>query len=380
MTHKLVPVLDGLVSPVDACFAQGRLYVADQPGTLLSVSPDRSVETALDLTETISGLGPKKEGAPDGLAEDYDERGLLGICADPPYLWAYYSRPVTDGEHNHVSRLSRFQFLSPDRLEPGSELVLLEVPQESFSHNGGCLRFGPDGNLYLSLGDGGCCNDEHGIMGNAQNLASPKGSILRMTPDGRPAHDNPFVTQEGADPLIWAYGFRNPWRFSFIPGTRSMLVGDVGEDDWESVKLVSAGENHGWRILEGGVPFDLELASKLGVDPNSLPQPVFRYRHEMGRSVIGGYLYQGRHQDLQGLYVFADASSNWWDELEQGLPPSGKIMGLDPLNGWRLTDFRLDVAPHIITSFAQAPNGELLVLTKGELGLGGGKGAVWRLD
>ena len=397
---KLVPFAGGFATPVAARFHGDRIYVADQLGFVHGLwRGSRSFNPVLDLSTTFKKLKPARKGEKRGLdLEGYDERGLLGLELHPafpadPRVFICYSAPAKGRKYNHLARLSQFEFVTPDLIDPRSEKVLLEVPEEAFTHNGGCLRFGPDGRLYWSLGDGGCCRDENGEkisgtwIGNGQDVSNKKGAILRMDVlDGRvePPFDNPFAGHPKADPFIWAWGFRNPWRFSFDQVTGRCFAGSVGEDDWESVYEVLPGRNYGWRILEGSHPFVPELAVKLGINPAALERPIFEYHTStLGRSVIGGHVYRGRAMpELRGLYVFADSSKTWWEDLEKGKKPDGSLHTLRELpNGtWSHQALFVENMPqHFVLSFAEDPTGELWVLTKSDLRPRGTTGVLSRL-
>ncbi len=273
----------------------GSFLVAEQRGSITRyVEEGGEVQQfgALDLTEAVVFAG---------------ERGLLSMALDPrfpeaPYLYAYYSP-----RESNVSRLSRFELRDGAALT-GSELIVIEVEQPYANHNGGAVRFGPDGMLYLGLGDGGAANDP---LGHGQNTDTLLGSIIRIdvreSTAARPYRiptDNPFLGRAGFRPEIWAFGLRNPWRMAFDRETGDLWVGDVGQDRFEEIVLVRAGENHGWNVFEGDSCFASQQAC---ADlPGSVP-PVAVYSHPMGCSVTGGIVYRGSAiPGLQGRYIFAD--------------------------------------------------------------------------
>jgi len=278
----------------------GRLFVVELRGTVYSLASAAAVTSSLflDISSRVH-YGT--------------EEGLYSIAFHPQFktngkVFAVYSTGTSylAGSADPVRiRLSRFTLMAgnPNALDPSSEVVLLEVPKHYYNHNGGTIAFGPDGYLYMSLGDGGCCGDPEK---NAQNLGSLKGKILRLDVDnGSPygiPQDNPFVATNGAAPEIWAYGLRNPWRFSFDRATGRLWAGDVGENTWEEVDLITKGGNYGWSAFEGDHVYDGSIAA-----PGALA-PMIEYDHDStGTCVIGGYVYNGQKlPGLQGWYVFAD--------------------------------------------------------------------------
>ena len=282
----------------------GRLYLVQQDGLVLLLGSDGAdAGTLLDLRPSVSRAG--------------NEEGLLGLALDPgfparPYVYGYYS--VAGGERR--TRLARFE-VSGDRVVSWSELVLLEQPQPFANHKGGALRFGPDGMLYLGLGDGGSQGDP---SNRAQDLGEWLGKILRIDVRGASAGqpyavpaDNPFSTQPGARPEVWAYGFRNPWRIAFdvspgpTPGgatTDTLWAGDVGQNEIEEIDIVQRGGNYGWRRFEGANCY------RGPCDVVGLTMPVASYAHADGCSVTGGVVYRGREAPaLTGWYLFADFCS-----------------------------------------------------------------------
>jgi len=274
-----------------------------------------------------------------------------------------------------------------DRVSPIGHKELLRVPEEGPSHNGCDMHFGPDGYLYISLGDGDCCGDKFSEIGNAQNLGTLKGKILRIDVNlpgkYRVPKDNPFVNVEGARSEIWAYGFRNPWRMSF--DGNKLYVGVVGEgalekgDGWESVFIVKKGGNHGWRIREGTHYFDKELMKKLGLKSSDLVDPIHEYDHKVGIAIVGGYIYRGAIPELKGAYVFADWSKSW-DK------PSGTLHYLKRRGDkWYRESFKYpdnkSTIDGYITSLGEGPDKELYITRNQSSGVDikGKKGVVYKL-
>jgi len=382
-TLKLNKKITGLTSPVDMTFHGNDAYIADQIGKIYLYTNDKlQKKPILDLSKTIDRL--KFGFFLRGLIPAYDERGLLGITLHPhfpkiPKIYVYYSTPtkwLKGFRFNHVGRLSEFQFLSKTKIDPKSEKVLLEINHEKASHNGGCLHFGPGGHLYLSMGDGGRYMHLLGNA-NAQDLSNPKGALLRMTvtPKGIVPVGEP---RKGIHPLLWVWGLRNPWKFSFTP-TGQCLVGDVGESDWESLYLVSGGENCGWPIKEGSHSFDDGFKLDAN-DPNTqLTDPVYEYGPEKGRSIIGGYQYRGSRANLRGLYIFADASKTWPHRF--GFKPTGQLYALN-MNNWQEVPLQVFGMPEgrLITSLSADASGDLWVLTKETFGPTGNTGIIYKIS
>ncbi len=326
-------VAGGLTAPVALAApddGSGRLFVASQIGLVRVVQRDGTVLDAplLDLRDRIVALDTS-----------YDERGLLGLALHPDFaengrLFVYYTVPPRGAAPpgtNAQNLVSEFRMSDDDedRADPESERVILAVDQPGPNHNGGQIAFGPDGMLYISKGDGGGAGDTGdghtpGI-GNGQDLDVLLGKILRIDVDGDAPYaippDNPFVDRDDARPEVWAYGLRNPWRFSFDAGapTPRLFAGDVGQNRMEEVNLIDAGANYGWRIREGDDCFDPDAplappdeCAAVGADGQPLRGPILRYSRADGTSVVGGFVYRGREiESLIGAYVFADYSSSF---------------------------------------------------------------------
>lgn len=243
-----------------------------------------------------------------------DRFGLLGLAFHPDFasngaFFVNYNAP-----NPSRSVISRFQVsaANPDVADPGSEEVLLEIEQPHRFHNGGALAFGPDGYLYIGLGDGGPVGGTPDPNNNGQRLDTLLGAMLRIDVDGTQANlpyaipaDNPWVgNTEGYREEIWAWGFRNPWRYSFDSVTGRLWAADNGEDRWEEIDIVDAGNNYGWKVMEATSCYD----PPTGCDTSNLTLPVWRYGGTgTRRSVIGGHVYRGsRNPELQGRYVYTD--------------------------------------------------------------------------
>ncbi|MFY0253958.1 PQQ-dependent sugar dehydrogenase [Chitinophaga sp. 30R24] len=365
---RLQLVTDQFISPVNMAVAgdgSGRLFFCQKEGKIWIVKKGVCLPTPfLDVSNDMVSINP-----------GYDERGLLGLAFHPDFkknhkFYVYYSAPMQKKGFNHTSRLVEFTVAvnRPDEADPASQRVLMEIDEPESNHNGGQLQFGPDGYLYIGLGDGGGGGDKHGDAGNGQDLRTLLGKILRIdvnsTPYKVPA-DNPFVNQAGARPEIWAYGLRNPWRFSFDKGSKKLFAGDVGQDKYEEVDIITKGGNYGWRIMEG----DHDFKVPAGANKAGLIAPVHEYSHDLGISITGGYVYRGNAiPALKGLYVFGDYNGKSFV-----LVPDG--------NKWERANLELSGRPAgnlQILSWGQDEQGELYMLTSIS-GKDGFKGAVYKL-
>ncbi|HZY87820.1 MAG TPA: PQQ-dependent sugar dehydrogenase [Gemmataceae bacterium] len=278
-----------------------RVFVATQHG-VIHVFPNDQKATATKVFLDIS--------AKVRYDDNSNEEGFLGLAFHPDYkkngeLYVFY----TDKRAKLTNVLSRFRVSrdDPDRADPASEEELLRVQHPFWNHDGGTVCFGPDGYLYLALGDGGAANDP---FGNGQNLGSILGKVLRLDVgrkgEGKPyaiPKDNPFVGRAGAKPEVWAYGLRNVWRMAFDRKTGRLWAADVGQNLYEEIDLLSAGGNFGWNLREGLHPFGAK-----GVGPRpGLIDPIWEYHHDVGKSITGGHVYRGtRLPELDGHYLYAD--------------------------------------------------------------------------
>lgn len=309
---------DGLVTPLrpilltHAGDGSNRVFVPQQQGIIhVFANHDDEQETKifLDISDRVS------------YRDKQNEQGLLGLAFPPDYkesgeFYVFYT--VSDEENTNV--VSRFRVTAddPDAADPDSEEILIRSPQPFWNHDGGTICFGPDGMLYMALGDGGAGNDPHN---NAQNLQKLLGKILRVDVNHRDdglnyaiPEDNPYVGMAApgalpgkvtylARPEIWASGLRNVWRMSFDRKTGSLWAADVGQNLWEEINLIVKGGNYGWNLREGLHPFSPNLKEK----PAEFIDPVWEYHHEVGKSITGGVVYRGPGvKVLEGHYLYAD--------------------------------------------------------------------------
>ncbi len=338
---ELKPVASGFRKPTyltDAKDGTRRIFVVEKEGRIKIIKDGKTLpEPFLDIVSLVR-------------SKEY-ERGLFSVAFHPNYrgngrFFVNYTNLNGD------TIVSEYKVSNnPDKAEMNSERIIISIKQPAANHNGGQLQFGPDGYLYIGMGDGGGAGDPRG---NAQNKKVLLGKMLRIDVDSVKPYgipkNNPFVGKKDIREEIWANGLRNPWRFTFDPATGDMYIADVGQEDWEEIDFQPAnskgGENYGWNLMEGFHDFKL----KEGYDKNTLVMPVAEYGHNLGCSVTGGYVYRGkRYPIISDTYFFADFCS-------------GIIWGLrkDPQYRWEWTKF-LDT-PLMVSSFGLDEDGEIYVL------------------
>ncbi len=303
----------------------GRLFVVEQAGVVHVFSMADHMQST-DLDSAAASAIPHSKvflDIRDRISRAGNEEGLIGLAFHPDYkrngiFYVHYSSSVKD-MHGIVSRF-RVSIDDPDRADVDSEQIILEQPQPYRNHNGGSIEFGPDGYLYITLGDGGDANDPHG---HAQNMGNWLGAILRIDVDRHDPGfayavppDNPFVDMPDAKPELWAIGLRNVWRMSFDRQTGQLWAADVGQNKWEEVSIIERGKNYGWKRYEALADFDLE--TELAVGEHA--QPVAVYGRQWGISITGGYVYRGKaFPQLHGSYFYGDYfSGNLWRLRQDG--------------------------------------------------------------
>lgn len=339
-TLVLQKLVSGLSTPVDFEFPNdgtGRLFILEQTGKVRIIQGGVLLSSPfLDITNLLESGG---------------EKGLLGLAFHPLYaqngrFFVNYTRRVS-GQLQTVIAEYHVSANDPNKADPTGTITLV-IDQPFDNHNGGQLAFGSDTYLYIALGDGGSGGDP---FGNGQNLATLLGKLLRIDIDSGTPYvippDNPFVNDPPALGEIWAYGLRNPWRFSFDRITHRLFAGDVGQDNYEEVDIISKGGNYGWNIMEGRhcYPPPTQNCDKTGLTP-----PIAEYSHSEGEAIIGGYVYRGAAiPGLRGVYVFGDYIS-------------GKIWGLRMVSPGIWRRVLLLSSGKFISGFGQDAAGELYVL------------------
>ncbi len=303
-------------------------YVVEQRGRVWRVGERKSL--FLDLHQRVESGG---------------EKGLLGMAFHPDYArngWFYLS--YTALEQGQLTSFVTRMYARNHKPNPATETILISVSQPYGNHNGGQITFGPDGHLYIGWGDGGAGGDPHG---HAQNTDSLLGKMLRLNIDGGDPYaippDNPFANG-GGRAEIYAWGLRNPWRWSFDRENGRLWLADVGQNAWEEIDIIEAGGNYGWNYREGSNCYE-----EIHCQQSGLIDPVHEYSHDFGRAITGGYVYRGKELPaLTGQYLFADFIS-------------GNLWSLKQVSGIYVANLRLETGRNI-ASFAEGLDGEIYVL------------------
>ena len=302
-----------------------RLFVVEKSGTIKVFENSSSVSSAsvfLDIRDRVDDSG--------------SEEGLLGLAFHPAYESNGYFYVNYTASNPNRTIIARYQVsaANPNSADKESERQVLTFDQPYSNHNGGQLAFGPDGYLYIAVGDGGSAGDPNG---NGQNRSTLLGSILRIDIDnpedgnnyGIPP-DNPFVgNTQGFREEIYAYGLRNPWRFSFDAANGELWAGDVGQNSYEEIDIIESGGNYGWNIMEGSHCYE----PSSGCNQSGLELPIWEYDHDLGNSVTGGFVYRGPTlENLTGWYIYGDfGSGRIWalDNSNSGDPQNTELLNTD---------------------------------------------------
>jgi len=358
---------------------RGRVFIVEQPGRVRMMTGGKLAERPyLDLTEQIYAQG---------------ECGLLGLAFHPKFsenglLYVNFTRqkpgvaPLQFTRRGKtVTQMTLETVIAEFKVDPASDVVdikserdVLRIDQPYENHNGGMIAFGPDGMLYIGMGDGGNQRDPHR---NGQNLGVLLAKMLRIDVTPREGYgvpkDNPFVGKEGARGEIWTYGMRNPWRFSFDRETGLLYAADVGEDRWEEVDVIQRGGNYGWSVREGNYPFNRTPRGKDEAMPTQTPAPapgfvgpIKTYYHDIGMSITGGYVYRGKAiAGLRGWYLYGDYSKGtiWGLKYEEG-----KVVGDGVI---RIANEK-EVRPMLPSGFGEDDEGEVYVCSHED-------GKVWKI-
>ena len=336
---RLETVAEGLAAPVYLTAPSGdpRLFVVEQDGRVLVLENGRlRPQPFLDLRDRVRSGG---------------EQGLLSLAFHPRYAEnGFFYVDYTD--RNGDTRIERYRVSrDPNRADPSSGRLLLRIVQPYSNHNGGLVLFGPDGMLYVGMGDGGSGGDP---QGNGQNRSTLLGKLLRIDVDrGAPyaiPPDNPFASGKGGRPEIWAWGLRNPWRYAFDREAGLLYIADVGQNRWEEIDVAPAdrpGLDYGWNVMEGNHCYAAPRCDASGLWP-----PTVEYPHPQGCSITGGFVYRGRDiPALVGHYVFSDYCSGWLRSFRHA---DGRAVDLRQWDVGKIGS---------VSSFGLDGTGELYVLT-----------------
>jgi glucose/arabinose dehydrogenase len=401
---RLEPFVTGINTPLAMVQVPGenRFFVLEQFGRVRVIDNGKlRPAPLLDIRTKIPNLH-----------HDFDERGLLGIALHPNFksngkFYVAYSSHLDFQQdlgqmlwYSHSNVVEEYTMMKGDAnsADPSSARRIMSDPWPQFNHNGHWIGFGPDGKLYISMGDGGYANDwgiGHNVtMGNGQDMSTTLGKILRIDVDARTGNkaygipsDNPFVNDKSAKPEIWALGLRNPWRCSFdMGGTKQLFCGDVQQNSYEAIKIVGKGQNMGWRRVEGimrcfdyAKPDDHPAScDKSGITPAILEYNNCTAKPQgcRGISVTGGYVYQGKHAPWKGKYIFGDWSKSFAEmdgqifiATKSGDKWSMEVAEVVNMKGKK---------PYVL-AFAQDANGEVYALTSVTTGPNGSLDTIYRI-
>ncbi|MDB5323285.1 MAG: hypothetical protein JWN40_4916 [Phycisphaerales bacterium] len=358
---------------------RGRVFIVEQAGRVRILSGGKLLEKPyIDISENLYTQG---------------ECGLLGMAFHPKFsenglVYLNHTRQKPGVEPTKTQKGGKTVTVmtletviveykadpAGDWVDPASQRIVMRIDQPYENHNGGMIAFGPDGMLYIGMGDGGNQRDPHR---NGQNLGVLLGKMLRIDVTPRDGYgvpkDNPFVGKEGARPEIWTYGMRNPWRFSFDRETGLLYAADVGEDRWEEVDIIQRGGNYGWSEREGWYAFKRTPRGKDEAKPAAPPEvvegfvgPIKAYWHDIGMSITGGYVYRGKAiAELRGWYLYGDYSKGTiWGLKYEG----GKVVGDAVL---KIANEK-EVRPMLPSGFGEDDDGEIYVCSHQD-------GKVWKV-
>jgi autotransporter-associated beta strand protein len=401
----LQSIATGMTSPVSATVAPGDssdLFVVDQTGKINVIHNGVVQPTPLLDIRSIESAIPLQAG--------YDERGLLGLAFSPGFndpmssgfhtLYTYQSESAGTAtadfapaagtassiDHQNVLVQWKVSAANPLVVDTSTRRDLLREDHPASNHNGGTIAFGPDGDLYLGLGDGGTANDSGNghiaSTGNAESLSVVMGKMLRLDPNGSNSANgkygipasNPFVGTAGAVTEIYAYGLRNPYKFSFDSANGHLIVGDVGQNSIEEVDQITSGGNYGWAVKEGTFLFNRSTGNIGANSPGSpagLIDPLLEYDHTAGTAVIGGFVYHGSLlPQLEGDYIFGDLSNG---------SANGRLF-YSNLSTGQINEFKLTATfGRYLKGFGQDATGEIYVLASGNVGPSGTTGVVLKI-
>jgi glucose/arabinose dehydrogenase len=363
ITINSTKIVEGLQAPTALVFPTANTgWVAEQTGKIRLIRDGKLTDVVvLDTRSKMVRVGA-----------GYEEKGLLNIAIHPKFgangkFYLFYSRntttinPTNNRKFDHTDVVAEYKMLpNSEQADPSSERIILTQDKPDGNHNGGGIVFGADGYLYVTFGDGGGQHDQHGTIGNGQDMNTWLGKVLRINVDVDGTYtvpaDNPFVGKDGVKPEIWASGFRNPYRITLDKASKQLFIGEVGQDLYEEVDILEKGANYGWRVVEGNHCHN----PATGCDFTGYTPPISEYHHSEGVSILGGYVYNGQQvPNLKGKYIFGDWTGPVWYLQKAG-------------NKWTRGKVTLKNFPLAgkITGWGEDQSGELYYLINAEAGPG----------
>lgn len=356
-------VAPGIYAPTSMAFPSADIaWVTEQGGKIRLLRNGKLTDVVvLDLKDKTVRMNA-----------GYEERGLLNVILHPQFatngkFYIFYSKPAVRQPApaprvDHVDVVAEYTMQKNSELaDPNSERIILALDKPEGNHDGGGIVFGADGYLYITFGDGGGQHDNHGKIGNGQDMNTWLGKVLRVdvnvTEGGYAVpKDNPFVGKADTKPEIWCYGFRNPYRISLDKASKQLFIGEVGQDLWEEIDIAQKGANYGWRLVEGNHCHN----PATGCSFTGLTAPITEYHHSEGVSVMGGYVYNGTQLPaLKGKYIFGDWTGPTWYLQKTG-------------SKWNRGKLVINNFPKnsTITGWAEDQAGEIYYLTNNQPGPG----------